>query len=258
MQVDYKAFIDRMIGKYEGPYGWNKSDPGGPTKYGITCYDLAEHRGQKMTSMATWAPIVQAMPLAEAEDIYQTKYAKGVQFDLLPAGPDVTILDYAVNSGLGRTNAVVPAIMGTKTYAAAIAAMERADPKWVVDQICAERLRFMHAIRGGSAWVEFGRGWQARVDDLRGYGEHLVAGGTHETAPPPTPAVVPTPKAQHVPSTLGAKTAGGVVAAGVAAHAAGASWLGVGIACAAVVGVGLAYEIYEEKKAAAANVLVHA
>ena len=60
MQSTYKAFIDRVIDKYEGGYGWDKDDKGGPTKYGITCYDLAEHMGQKMTSMAQWAPIVKA------------------------------------------------------------------------------------------------------------------------------------------------------------------------------------------------------
>jgi hypothetical protein len=50
--VTYKAFVDRMISKYEGGYGWDANDPGGPTKYGITCYDLAEHLGERMTSMA--------------------------------------------------------------------------------------------------------------------------------------------------------------------------------------------------------------
>jgi len=259
MQVDYRPFIDRMIGKYEGPYGWSKKDPGGPTKYGITCYDLAEHRGLKMTSMSAWAPIVQAMTLAEAEAIYQTKYAKSVMFDLLPTGPDVAILDYAVNSGIGRVAVVVPSLMGVKTYAAAVAALDKADPKKFVDDICAERLRFMHAIRGGSAWAEFGHGWQARVDDLRAYGEHLAAGGTHENAPPaPDLSKVVTPKAQHVPDTAPGKTAGGVVVAGAAAHAAGVPWWGVAAACGGVLAAGLAYELWQAHQASAANNLVHA
>ena len=38
----YSAFVGGiMIPKYEGGYGWDKADPGGPTKYGITCFDLA-------------------------------------------------------------------------------------------------------------------------------------------------------------------------------------------------------------------------
>lgn len=257
MQVDYNLFIDRMINKYEGPYGWNRKDPGGPTKYGITCYDLAEHRGEPMTSMDAWAPIVAAMSIAEAEDIYTSKYAKQVLFDVLPPGADVVILDYAVNSGVGRVAAVVPTLLGVKTYAEGVNALRTADIKAFIDDICAERLRFMHAIRGGTAWVEFGRGWQARVDDLRAYGEHLVAGRTPGTAPSSSTLAVSTPKARHVAPSAGKKTAGGVIAAGTAAHMAGAPWAGVAAVCAAVVVAGIAYELYQERHTAAANVLVH-
>src|SRR5258708_4710432 len=102
MQANYIAAIDRIIDKYEGKYGWDKKDPGGPTKYGITCYDLAEHRHQHMDSMNRWAPLVQAMPRSEAEEIYRTKYAVGIQFDQLRNGVDVCLLDYAINSGVAR------------------------------------------------------------------------------------------------------------------------------------------------------------
>jgi lysozyme family protein len=51
MLENYVAFCSRMIKKYEGGYGWDKGDSGGPTKFGVTCYDLAAHRGQKMDSM---------------------------------------------------------------------------------------------------------------------------------------------------------------------------------------------------------------
>src|SRR5674476_1487153 len=178
MQTDYTPFIDRLIDRYEGGYGWNRKDPGGPTKYGITCYDLAAHRGQKMISMATWAPIVQAMPRSEAEDIYQIKYAAGVAFDDLPAGVDVVMLDYAVNSGVARPIRVARALLnqgaGDRLTPALVDAIKQADPKKFIDDMCAERLHFMHAIRGGSAWTEFGRGWGARVADLKAYGEHLA------------------------------------------------------------------------------------
>ena len=262
MQVDYKPFVDRMINKYEGPYCWNSGDPGGPTKYGVTCFDLAEHRHEKMDSMTRWVPIVQAMPLSEAEDIYATKYATAVDFNDLPPGDDVVGMDYAVNSGIARPILVWRRLLNvpgpSKMDLTLLKAIEKTDPKWIVDQTCAERLRFMHAIRGGSAWAEFGRGWQARVDDLRVYGEHLVAGGTHETAPPPPDlSKVATPKAKHVPQTAGTKTAGGVVVAGGAAHAAGAPLWGVALAAGVVLAAGIAYEIWQEHKAAAANKLVH-
>lgn len=264
MQVDYKPFVDRMISRYEGPYGWNKKDPGGPTKYGVTCFDLAEHRGQKMTSMSAWAPIVQAMPLSEAEDIYATKYANAIMFDRLPAGPDCILMDYAVNSGIERAIRVARQLTQVNGNAARaddylIEAIGKYGAKKFVDDVCAERLRFMHAIRGGSAWAEFGHGWQARVDDLRAYGEHLVAGGTHETASPaPDLSKVATPKAKHVPTTASGKTAGGVIVAGTVAHEAGLPWSGVAAVCAGVLVAGLAYELWQEHQTSAANKLVHA
>lgn len=246
MQADYQPFIERVIHKYEGGYGWNRKDPGGPTKYGITCYDLAQHRGQKMTSMAAWEAPVRDMTLQEAEAIYRTKYAIAVAFDQQAAGVDCCVLDYAINSGTARAQRV----------AAAIGPLP---PKEFIDAMCAERLRFMHVIRGGSAWAEFGRGWQARVDDLRAYSEHLVAGGTHETAPPaPDLTHVAQPKAQHVPNTAPGKTAGGVVVAGGAAHAAGVPWWGVAAVCGGVLVAGVAYELWQERHANAANALVHA
>src|SRR6516165_5391519 len=89
--ADYQPFVERMIFRYEGGYGWDKSDPGGPTKYGITCYDLAEFMHEKMDSMARWAPIVKAMTLATADQIYQQKYAVQCDFNDLMAGADCTV-----------------------------------------------------------------------------------------------------------------------------------------------------------------------
>lgn len=245
MQVDYPPFIDRVIQRYEGPYGWNKADHGGPTKYGITCFDLAEHRGQKMDNMERWAPIVQAMPLSEAEAIYKTKYAVGIGFDTLLAGCDVVILDYAINSGVGRGKAILAEFKD-----------DLANPAVFIDKVCAERLRFMHAIRGGADWVEFGHGWGARVADLQTYAHHLAAGGAHETAPAVHPAVVPTPKAQHVPTTVPGKTAGGAVAAGVAVHTAGGSWWMIVGAMLVVVVAGVVYEAWSESSTNTLNLKV--
>jgi len=252
-----------MISRYEGKYCWDKGDPGGPTNYGVTCFDLAEHRHQAMTSMSTWAPIVRAMQLSEAEDIYATKYATAVHFNDLSAGSDVVTLDYAVNSGIGRPVLVLRKLLNVPGNSAMdlalIKAIDKTDPKWIVDQVCAERLRFMHAIGGGSSWARFGHGWQARVDDLRAYGEHLVAGGTHENAPPaPDLSNVPMPKAKHAPDTASGKTAGGAVVAGAAAHAAGVPWWGVAAVCGGVLVAGAAYELWQEHQASAANNLVHA
>ena len=104
MKENYHNFVERMIGKYEGGYGWDRADKGGPTKFGITSYDLAEYLHEPMKSMKAWAPRVRAMPLATADEIYKTKYAsaKGCRFDDLNSGCDCVVFDFGVNSGPSR------------------------------------------------------------------------------------------------------------------------------------------------------------
>ena len=261
----YKNFVDRMIGKYEGGYGWNHKDTGGPTKYGITCFDLAEHRGQRMTSMAAWAPIVQAMQLPEAEEIYQTKYANAIRYNDLPAGIDVEMLDYGVNSGITRPIRVVRAILGVPGLAVMdlklLDAIRKADPAKLVADISAERLHFMHAIRGGSAWDEFGGGWGARVADLKAYALHLVAGPASAGEPPAINlSGVAMPKAKHGnPNTVKAvikTTTVTATASGTGSHFSGLPLELTAVVIGFVIVGGIAVILYEKQKAANDNATV--
>lgn len=264
MQVDYAPFIDRVIQRYEGPYGWNKRDPGGPTKYGITCYDLAEHRGQAMKSMADWAPLVKAMTLQEAEEIYATKYAARLAFNALQPGCDTVILDYGINSGYSRAIRVARTLVGKPGNdlvfdAELVTAVNATNAKTFVDAMCKERLAFMHAIRNGSAWAEFGHGWQSRVDDLQAYSDHLAAGAHPLADPPAKPVVVGAPKATNPqPKSTTAGTVASTPPVIVAAHEAGLPWYGVAAVAAAVLIGGVAYEIWQANKANTANLVVHA
>lgn len=263
MQVDYTPFIDRMIDKYEGGYGWDKADPGGPTNFGVTCFDLAEHRGQKMTTMAAWVKPVHDMPRAEAEDIYRTKYARSVHFDDLSPGKDTVLLDYGVNSGIGRPIRVAAALLkvpasGTMTDQL-VSAINAADANWFIDAVCTERLHFMHQIRGGSAWKSFGKGWGARVADLNTYSKH-VASGTKLPAPI-APDLSQTfsakSKANHDDPNLTKNTTGGAIAggagAGTAAHASGIPYWAIGLIIGTVVIAGVVYAVYKHRSNTTAN-----
>lgn len=171
---DYDPFVDRMIDMYEGGYGWNKSDPGGPTKDGITCYDLADFMGKPMNSMTDWAPIVAAMPLTTAETIYQTKYATATRFFDMNAGKDCFVFDTDVNSG---TVAILLAqrvvgvaqdrILGPVTFAA----IQAYDPVQFIDNMANERMAFLEGL---DIWEEFKGGWTARVTDLTAYCKNLI------------------------------------------------------------------------------------
>jgi lysozyme family protein len=173
--ADFRPFVERMINRYEGGYGWDAGDSGGPTKYGITCYDLAEHRHEKMTSMAHWAPIVRAMTLQEADDIYAQKYAVQCSFNAMNAGPDCAVFDFGVNSGSSRAIKYAQTVVGAHCDGllgpATLEAINAHDPRDFIVRLCNVRLRFL---RGLGIWSRFGRGWAARVADLRVYSVHLI------------------------------------------------------------------------------------
>jgi lysozyme family protein len=173
--ADYKPFVDRMISRYEGGYGWNPNDPGGPTKFGITCYDLAEHRGQQMTSMEAWAPIVRAMTLQEAEDIYAAKYATACDFNDLNAGADCVVFDFGVNSGSSRAVKFAQSIVGTAQDGVlgpvTLKAINSMAANKFIDALCDTRLGFLREL---STWPVFGAGWTSRIGDLRAYSHGLA------------------------------------------------------------------------------------
>jgi lysozyme family protein len=257
MQANYEAFIARVIQKYEGGYGWNRSDPGGPTKYGITCYDLAAYYRQKMTSMAAWAPKVHEMPLSVAETIYSTKYATAVNFDALPSGSDCAMLDYQINSG-ARAILAARAVLGVKggdvMDQVLLDAIKKADPATFVNALCAERMHFLEGLR---TWSEFGGGWTSRVTDLKAYCLHLAAGNTPASAPPATDlSHVAMPKGVAVPKTATTPAAGGAFGAGIAAWAAGLPWYYIVGAVVIPLVVGVVYEAIEAKSATTANTKV--
>lgn len=264
MRSNYPATIDRIIDRYEGGYCWTKGDRGGPTKYGITCFDLAEHRGQTMDSMSRWAPIVQAMGLSEAEDIYAEKYAAGLHYNDLRAGVDACMLDYAINSGVARPVHVACAILGVPARGSMtselVAAINGADPNWFINAMCQERLAFMHGIRNGEDWSRFGHGWEARVDDVERYSRSLVS-GTAQVVPAPDLSKTPTPKATHTDPHLGKKAtaAGGTIgpAATTAAHTAGApQWVSIAIFFGAVA-FAVGFYFWQKSKNAKANITVN-
>lgn len=255
MQGTFKAFISRVIKRYEGGYVWDKDDPGGPTNFGVTCYALAAHRGQKMHSMAAWAPIVRELSLAEAVDIYEKKYAAPIAYARLPAGVDTTLLDYAINSGHGRANRVARRIAGledgTRMTTEVVDALSRRNAADVINAICDERLRFMKAIRGGTAWAKYKRGWSARVADLRAYSLALAAGTSRPKAP--DLSSVPTPKAEVPKPGKTVETVssglGGLVTT-VLGYLTDLPWLWIagGLVVVVLIGVGIA--VYRDVRAA--------
>lgn len=147
----------------EGGYANHPSDPGGATNMGITQATLAGFRGRAVSVSE-----VKSLSKTEAEAIYRKQYANTIKFDDLPAGVDLMVLDFAVNSGpataakaLQRAVGANPdGVVGVRTLAAAA----KRDPAVLVDDIHKARLEFLQKLK---TWPTFGKGWQRRVDRIR-------------------------------------------------------------------------------------------
>lgn len=154
-----KENFDRALAfvlQYEGGYSDHPSDPGGATNRGITIAELAAVRGHAVTK-----DDVRALTVAEAGQIYRTRYWAAIRGDDLPAGVDVAVFDCAVNQGVGRatrflqqaSGATVDGVLGPKTLAAAQHAS--------LDEFMAQRMNSYGLLSG--LFKTFGLGWSRRL-----------------------------------------------------------------------------------------------
>ena len=235
----YDAALARLLA-HEGGYTNHPADPGGPTNFGITIDDY-----RKYVRPDASAADVRAMKLDEAKAIYRSKYWDAQRCDELPAGVDYAVFDYGVNSGIGRSGKVLRRVLGLaaddwRTSDAVLAALGRRDAKQVIAAICDERLRFLQSLK---TWGVFGKGWGARVTEVRTFALQLAAGAA--PVAPPNSQAQPAGKGV-VPLSKGAQqgSAGAIVAAGAAAatqaHQSGAGAGIVVIIAGAVIAAALA------------------
>lgn len=187
--------ITRILA-HEAGYVNNLRDPGGPTNRGITQATLAAWRGHPVTKAD-----VRALPEAEAVAIYRAEYWDRVHGDALPGGLDYAVVDFGVNSGVGRANRYlqsvlkarklyageIDGIVGAKTLAA-IAGLTPAVVAAVIRDLCAMRLRYLKTLDG---WPTFGKGWSRRVNEVQAAALALAA-GTYAQAEADLPDPVPT------------------------------------------------------------------
>lgn len=169
---------------HEGGYVNHPSDPGGPTNKGVTqrVYD-AYRKGKKLATRS-----VKNITSDEVADIYDRQYWDAVKGDLLPAGVDYVLFDGAVNSGPGQSikwlqralgplyTGKVDGVMGMGTLTA-LKAVNNHDA--LVDRICNHRLAFLKALK---TWRVFGKGWNARVAEVRSIGQAWATGQTPQAA----------------------------------------------------------------------------
>lgn len=184
------ASFDLALGRvlrHEGGFSNHPADPGGPTNRGVIqrVYD-AYRRSKDLPTRS-----VRALQTDEMRDIYRRQYWDAVRADELPTGLDYAVFDAAVNSGpaqaakwLQRALGVVDdGQVGGVTIAAARAAP---DLIAVIQDVCDRRLAML---RGLKTWPTFGRGWAARVADVRSDAAGMISGPAEpaDNLPPASP-----------------------------------------------------------------------
>lgn len=156
-----------QILRHEGGFADHPADPGGATNMGITHKTLARWRG-----VDPWWELpkseVRALKRAEASAIYKALYWERCRAGSLPAGVDLAVFDYAVNSGPVRAIKTLQALVGVVQDGfvgpVTLAAVAQRDPRVLIEAICDQRMGFLQRL---AHWASFGRGWTRRVADIR-------------------------------------------------------------------------------------------
>ena len=159
MKENYAQALKQVL-KYEGGYVDHPKDPGGPTNKGVTqaVYD-SWRKSQNLPTQS-----VRAIADSEVAAIYKNLYWDRISGDNLPAGVDFAVFDYAVNSGVSRAAKTLQSIVGVTQDGVIGPATIEATKTYVAMSITNRRLAFMQSL---SIWSTFGKGWSARIADVK-------------------------------------------------------------------------------------------
>lgn len=158
-----KAFKDVLV--YEGGYVDDPDDPGGMTNMGITAKTLAEFTGRRLSTITEKE--MRELTKDQVKPIYKRKYWDACKCDQLPAGLDILVFDFAVNSGPGRAIKELQqclrvdddGILGVIT----LKHISTFPLELLIKEYANARRDFLQQIK---TFPKFGKGWIARVDKV--------------------------------------------------------------------------------------------
>ena len=159
MKENYPQAL-RQVLKYEGGYVDHPKDPGGPTNKGVTQEVYDDWRKSQNL------PVQSVRNIADSEvaAIYKNLYWDRISGDNLPSGVDFGVFDYAVNSGVSRAAKTLQAVVGVTQDGQIGPQTIQAAKTYVAMSITNRRLAFMQSL---SIWSTFGKGWSARIADVK-------------------------------------------------------------------------------------------
>ncbi len=169
-ETRFAACLDAAL-RHEGGYVDHPSDPGGATNMGITRRTLARWR-----SVSPWWDLpkaaVETLQRTEAAKIYRAGYWDRARGGELPAGLDLAVFDFAVNSGPDRAVRALQGLLGVVrdgqigpvTLGALKARIATIGVAGLINALCDQRLNFLERL---ATFAVFGRGWTRRVAEIR-------------------------------------------------------------------------------------------
>lgn len=157
-----------LVLKHEGGWSDHPSDPGGATMKGVTLANFRRYVKPDATKED-----LRKITDQQVATVYRRFYWDAVSGAELPDGVDYAVFDFAVNSGPSRAAEYLQKVVGAKPDGrigpATIKATKAVLPANIIHRLCDERLAFMQRItsKGKRLWDTFGKGWAARVKDVR-------------------------------------------------------------------------------------------
>jgi lysozyme family protein len=152
-----------FIFKAEGGYSDNPADPGGPTSFGITLATLRAYEGDPNLT----AEDVKKLTPAIAKEIYRTAYWNRMQCGALPAGLDLEVFDFGVNSGPAESVKTLQRLVGVTQDGSVgpitLAAVRQFNVGDLIGRFAQARLAFYQSLN----MPEFEQGWATRVAQIQ-------------------------------------------------------------------------------------------
>lgn len=169
MSARFEECVAEVL-RHEGGFVDNINDPGGATNHGISLR-YARSQGSMLDldgdGDVDRNDIVLITP-ERASLVYRNWFWRDVKGDELPAGVDLAVFDFAVNSGPSRAIRSLQKVLRVQQDGvlgpATLAALRTADAREVALGVCDDRLAFLRGLR---TWATFGRGWTRRVTSVR-------------------------------------------------------------------------------------------
>lgn len=148
----------KFVLQAEGGWSDDPLDKGGATMKGVTLATFRHHYPD-----AT-ADDLRNISDADVAEIYRTGYWNAVKGDDLPAGVDLSVFDFGVNAGPGRSikllqravDAGPDGVIGPRT----MQAVSQADPGNLIAELGRQQQAYYESL---STFGRFGHGWTRRT-----------------------------------------------------------------------------------------------